>query len=63
MNARLPASRHYVTGVPVPSVIASRSRRMLSRAWLSVQKSLNVGVGARLNTLEAFTVRPKPRTF
>lgn len=39
----------------VPSVIRSRSRRMLTRTWLSLQKSLNVGAGARLNTLEAYT--------
>jgi aarF domain-containing kinase len=39
----------------VPSVISSRSRRMLTRTWLGLQKSLNVGAGARLNTLEAYT--------
>jgi hypothetical protein len=33
---------------------------MLSRAWLSVQKTLNVGVGARINTLEAFTAKGGP---
>ena len=41
-------------GVAVPSRMASRGRRLVSRTWLSLQKSLNVGAGARLNTLEAY---------
>jgi len=40
-------------GHAVPSRLATRGRRMVSRAWLGVQKSLNLGVGARINTLEA----------
>ena len=39
---------------PVPSLLASRSRRAATRAWLAAQKMMNVGAGARLNTLEAF---------
>jgi aarF domain-containing kinase len=39
---------------PVPSLLASRTRRAATRAWLTAQRALNVGAGARLNTLEAF---------
>ena len=39
---------------PVPSLLASRSRRAATRAGLAAQKMMNVGAGARLNTLEAF---------
>ena len=39
---------------PVPSLLVSRSRRAATRAWLAAQRTLNVGAGARLNTLEAF---------
>ena len=41
-------------GIAVPSRMASRGRRLVSRTWLSLQRSLNVGAGARLNTLEAY---------
>jgi len=33
---------------------------MLSRAWLSVQKTLNMGIGARIDSLEAFTAKGGP---
>tara|TARA_B110000977_G_scaffold195548_1_gene274216 strand:+ start:4589 stop:7447 length:2859 start_codon:yes stop_codon:yes gene_type:complete len=40
--------------LPVPSLFVSRSRRLATRVLLGAQKALNVGTGARLNTLEAF---------
>jgi|TARA_B110000208_G_scaffold106982_1_gene132807 aarF domain-containing kinase len=40
--------------LPVPSLFVARGRRFATRAWLGAQKALNVGAGARLNTLQAF---------
>ena len=50
-------------GHAVPSRLATRGRRMVSRVWLGVQKSLNVGVGARVNALEAFTAKGQGLTL
>lgn len=49
---------------PVPSLLVSRGRRAATRAWLTAQKTFNVGAGARLNALEAFvrSADAPPRT-
>ena len=49
---------------PVPSLLVSRGRRAAIRAWLTAQKTFNVGAGARLNALEAFvrSADAPPRT-
>ena len=37
--------------------MGSRGKRIISRAWLGLQRSLNVGAGRRLNTLEAYMAK------